>query len=108
MSTITAKIFTTITAENQCQRLPTVLRDASSSAAVRTAFEGERFKSVRSEIVNRVEVLKKSFVLYEFKTTVYNAKGEIVAISYSRCNTLERKSETGLSRRTEYGDKNGA
>ena len=68
-----------------CGRKPTLLKAGAEHLAQIFKFR------TMSEIVNRVEMLEKSLVLYEFKTTVYNAKGEIVAIGYGSCNTLERK-----------------
>ena len=49
-----------------------------------------KFKTA-SEIVNRVEVFDKGFILYEVATTVYNASGEIIAVGLGSCNTLESK-----------------
>lgn len=68
-----------------CGRKPTLLKAGAEHLAQIFKFR------TMSEIVNRVEMLEKSFVLYEFKTTVYNAKGEIVTIGFGSCNTLERK-----------------
>ena len=44
-----------------------------------------------SEIVNRVNIFEKNFVLYEVATTVYNTDGEVVAVGLGSCNSLERK-----------------
>ena len=68
-----------------CGRKPTLLKAGAEHLAAIYGFR------TTSEIVNRVEVLEKTFVLYEFKTTVYNAKGEVVAIGYGSANTGERK-----------------
>ena len=67
-----------------CGRKPTLLKAGAEHLASIYGFR------TTSEIVNRVEVLDKNFVLYEFKTTVYK-NGEIVSIGYGSCNTLERK-----------------
>ena len=68
-----------------CGRKPTLLKAGAEHLASIYGFR------TTSEIVNRVEVLEKNFVLYEFKTTVYNANGEVVAIGYGSANTQERK-----------------
>lgn len=68
-----------------CGRKPTLLKAGAEHLAQIFKFR------TTSEIVNRVEVLEKNFVLYEFKTTVYNANGEVVSIGYGSANTLERK-----------------
>ena len=68
-----------------CGRKPTLLKAGAEHLAQIFKFR------TMSEIVSRVEVLEKSFVLYEFKTTVYNENGAIVAIGYGSANTQERK-----------------
>lgn len=68
-----------------CGRKPTLLKAGAEHLAAIYGFR------TTSEIVNRVEVLEKTFVLYEFKTTVYNAKGEVVSVGYGSANTHERK-----------------
>lgn len=68
-----------------CGRKPTLLKAGAEHLAQIFKFR------TTSEIVNRVELLEKSFILYEMKTTVYNAKGEVVAIGYGSANTQERK-----------------
>lgn len=68
-----------------CGRKPTLLKAGAEHLAQIFKFR------TTSEIVNRVEVLEKNFVLYEFKTTVYNANGEVVAIGYGSANTHERR-----------------
>lgn len=68
-----------------CGRKPTLLKAGSEHLASIYGFR------TTSEIVNRVEVLEKNFILYEFKTTVYNANGEVVSVGYGSANTQERK-----------------
>lgn len=68
-----------------CGRKPTLLKAGAEHLASIYGFR------TTSEIVNRVEVLEKNFVLYEFKTTVYNVEGKVIAIGYGSANTQERK-----------------
>lgn len=68
-----------------CGRKPTLLKAGAEHLA-----SIYRFRTT-SEIVNRVELLEKNFVLYEFKTTVYNVEGKVIAIGYGSANTQERK-----------------
>ena len=68
-----------------CGRKPALLKAGAEHLA-----QIFKFKTT-SEIVNRVEVFDKNFILYEVATTVYNANGEIIAVGLGSCNTLERK-----------------
>ena len=47
--------------------------------------------STQSEVINRVMVLEKNFMLYEVATTVYDAEGNIRAIGIGSCNSHEKK-----------------
>ena len=40
-----------------------------------------------SEVINRVHVLEKNFMLYEVSTTGYDANGNILAVGLGSCNT---------------------
>ena len=44
-----------------------------------------------SEVINRVQVLEKNFILYEVATTVYDVNGNILAVGLGSCNTHENK-----------------
>lgn len=68
-----------------CGRKPALLKAGAEHLA-----QIFKFKTA-SEIVNRVEVFDKGFILYEVATTVYNASGETIAVGLGSCNTLERK-----------------
>jgi hypothetical protein len=68
-----------------CGRKPALLKAGAEHLA-----QIFKFKTT-SEIVNRVEVFDKNFILYEVATKVYNASGEIIAVGLGSCNTLERK-----------------
>lgn len=68
-----------------CGRKPALLKAGAEHLAQLFKFR------TTSEIVNRVEVFEKNFILYEVATTVYNASGEMVAVGLGSCNTLERK-----------------
>ncbi len=47
--------------------------------------------STQSEVINRVMVLEKNFMLYEVATTVYDAEGKVRAIGIGSCNSHEKK-----------------
>lgn len=68
-----------------CGRKPALLKAGAEHLA-----QIFKFKTT-SEIVNRVEIFDKNFILYEVATKVYNASGEIIAVGLGSCNTLERK-----------------
>ena len=68
-----------------CGRKPALLKAGAEHLA-----QIFKFKTT-SEIVNRIEVFDKNFILYEVATTVYNASGEVIAVGLGSCNTLERK-----------------
>lgn len=68
-----------------CGRKPSLLKAGAEHLAAIFKFR------TSSEVVNRVNIFEKNFVLYEVATTVYNADGEIVAVGLGSCNSLERK-----------------
>ena len=68
-----------------CGRKPALLKAGAEHLAQLFKFR------TTSEIVNRVEVFDKNFILYEVATTVYNASGEAIAVGLGSCNTLESK-----------------
>lgn len=68
-----------------CGRKPSLLKAGAEHLAAIFKFR------TSSEIVNRVNIFEKNFVLYEVATTVYNTDGEVVAVGLGSCNSLERK-----------------
>lgn len=68
-----------------CGRKPALLK---SGAEVLCSVFGF---STQSEVINRVTVLEKNFMLYEVATTVYDAEGNIRAIGIGSCNSHEKK-----------------
>ena len=68
-----------------CGRKPALLK---SGAEVLCSVFGF---STQSEVINRVMVLEKSFMLYEVATTVYDAEGKVRAIGIGSCNSHEKK-----------------
>ncbi len=68
-----------------CGRKPALLK---SGAEVLCSVFGF---TTQSEVINRVMVLEKSFMLYEVATTVYDAEGNVKAIGIGSCNSHEKK-----------------
>ena len=68
-----------------CGRKPALLK---SGAEVLCSVFGF---STQSEVINRVMVLEKNFMLYEVATTVYDSEGKVRAIGIGSCNSHEKK-----------------